>query len=89
LVSAATNELSASCQKRTEWVTLYLTIIDENGEEVLPDRKGNISKKRRARVYHVPGSRDYQKVVITPADGERYFCSEQDAVDCGWRKPGK
>lgn len=25
---------------RAKWVTLYLTMIDEDGNEVLPDRKG-------------------------------------------------
>jgi endonuclease YncB( thermonuclease family) len=49
--------------------------------------KGNISKA--GRIYHKPGSRDYEKVSIEPARGERYFCTEAEAVQCGWRKPGK
>jgi hypothetical protein len=27
----------------------------------------------------MPGSPDYDKVVINPAKGERYFCSEEEA----------
>jgi endonuclease YncB( thermonuclease family) len=49
--------------------------------------KGNISSA--GRIYHVPGSRDYETVSIKPARSERYFCSEAEAVQCGWRKPGK
>jgi hypothetical protein len=39
--------------------------------------KGNIS--RNGRIYRMPGSRDYEKVVINPAKGDRYFCSEDEA----------
>jgi endonuclease YncB( thermonuclease family) len=49
--------------------------------------KGNVSAN--GRIYHMPGSRDYDKVVIDPAKGERYFCSEEEARACGWRKPGE
>src|SRR4030088_1452190 len=49
--------------------------------------KGNIGGQRgQPRIYHMPGSRGYEVVVIAPAKGERYFCSEQDALACGWRK---
>jgi endonuclease YncB( thermonuclease family) len=48
--------------------------------------KGNVS--RSGRIYHMPGSRDYDKVVINREKGERYFCSEKEARACGWRKPG-
>jgi endonuclease YncB( thermonuclease family) len=49
--------------------------------------KGNVSAN--GHIYHMPGSRDYDKVVIDPAKGERYFCSEEEARVCGWRKPGE
>lgn len=48
--------------------------------------RGNVSKS--GRIYHLPGSRDYEKVVIDPAKGERLFCSEEEALACGWRRPG-
>ena len=51
--------------------------------------KGNIgSHKGRQRIYHLPGSRDYERVVISPSKRERYFCSEYDAIICGWQKSG-
>jgi len=46
--------------------------------------KGNVNR-RGERIYHLPGSRDYRKVVVNTAKGERWFCSEADAVKAGWR----
>ncbi|TXN81961.1 thermonuclease family protein [Methylobacterium sp. WL8] len=48
--------------------------------------KGNISRKGE-RVYHVPGSRDYDRTRISVKDGERMFCSEDEAKAAGWRAP--
>ena len=48
--------------------------------------KGNISRKGD-RIYHVPGSRDYERTVITESTGERMFCSEAEAEKAGWRPP--
>lgn len=45
--------------------------------------KGNISDER---IYHVSGQRDYERTVIRPEDGERWFCTEDEAVANGWRK---
>lgn len=45
--------------------------------------KGNISKS--GRLYHVPGSRWYEGTRINEAQGEQWFCSEQDAKAAGWR----
>ncbi|NEQ65293.1 MAG: cold shock domain-containing protein [Symploca sp. SIO2D2] len=48
--------------------------------------KGNISHNTGSQVYHMPGMKDYQSTVIDPAKGERWFCSEQDAIANGWSK---
>ena len=47
--------------------------------------KGNISKS--GRIYHVPGSRWYEKTKIDARAGERWFCSEDEARAAGWRAP--
>jgi endonuclease YncB( thermonuclease family) len=47
--------------------------------------KGNISR-RGEHIYHVPGGQYYDKTIIDPAGGERWFCSEDDAGDAGWRR---
>ncbi|TXN22383.1 thermonuclease family protein [Methylobacterium sp. WL19] len=48
--------------------------------------KGNISRKGE-KVFHVPGSRDYERTRISEKDGERMFCSEDEARAAGWRAP--
>lgn len=47
--------------------------------------KGNISEN--GRIYHVPGSRDYDVTRVDESRGERWFCSEQQAQAAGWRAP--
>lgn len=47
--------------------------------------KGNISAN--GRIYHTPSSRWYDRTAIEPSKGERWFCSEREALDAGWRAP--
>ena len=47
--------------------------------------KGNINAKGE-RIYHMPGQRAYGATRIKPAKGERWFCSEAEAIAAGWRK---
>lgn len=49
------------------------------------DIKGNISWSGE-KIYHVPGQRDYAKTVIDESRGERWFKTEQDTRNAGWRK---
>jgi endonuclease YncB( thermonuclease family) len=46
--------------------------------------KGNVSAKGE-RIYHMPGQEHYARTVISPAKGERWFCSESEARSAGWR----
>jgi endonuclease YncB( thermonuclease family) len=48
--------------------------------------KGNISAKGE-KIYHLPGSRSYDRTVLNEAAGERWFCSEGEAISAGWRAP--
>lgn len=48
--------------------------------------KGNINSKGQ-RIYHLPGSRSYGDTRINLGRGERWFCSEEEARDAGWRAP--
>jgi hypothetical protein len=48
--------------------------------------KGNISSKGN-KIYHRPGSSSYGATKINEAKGERWFCSEDEAVQAGWRAP--
>ena len=47
--------------------------------------KGNISRK--GRIYHAPWSRWYKRTKISTNKGERWFCSEAEAIKAGWREP--
>ena len=46
--------------------------------------KGNISSSGE-RIYPVPGGAFYGRTKISPARGERFFCSEAEAKAAGWR----
>ena len=39
----------------------------------------------RERVYVLPWSPDYERGRIQKARGERWFCSEQEALAAGWK----
>ena len=48
--------------------------------------KGNISIATGNKVYHVPGAEDYDSTLIDPGRGERWFCTESEAIANGWHK---
>jgi endonuclease YncB( thermonuclease family) len=48
--------------------------------------KGNINSHNE-RIYHPPWSPWYNKTKVDLAKGERWFCSEKEAVEAGWRAP--
>jgi len=50
------------------------------------DIKGNISHSSGEKIFHVPGQQHYENTVVNPNSGERWFCSEEEAIANGWRK---
>lgn len=60
----------------------------EGCEERLPgcDIKGNASYRTGEWIYHLPGQQFYSQTVIDPGQGERWFCTEEEARENGWRK---
>ncbi|MEM6256267.1 MAG: cold shock domain-containing protein [Cyanobacteria bacterium P01_D01_bin.156] len=48
--------------------------------------KGNISINTGKKWYHLPGMEDYESTVISPDEGEKWFCSEEEARENGWSK---
>ena len=55
-------------------------------EQVSPNGcpiKGNISKN--GRIYHTPWSPWYKRTKINVGKGERWFCTEAEALASGWR----
>ncbi len=57
---------------------------DNNAGECLI--KGNVSSRGGERIYHVPGGAYYERTIIDPATGERWFCYEAKAQAAGWRR---
>jgi hypothetical protein len=47
--------------------------------------KGNISRGNE-RIYHMPFQQFYSRTKIDEGKGERWFCTEQEALDAGWRR---
>jgi hypothetical protein len=48
-----------------------------------PIIKGNINSKGQ-KIYHTVSSGQYQRVIIEEDKGEKYFCTEDEAVAAGW-----
>ncbi|MDO8560460.1 MAG: thermonuclease family protein [bacterium] len=49
--------------------------------------KGNINTKGE-KIYHLPGCGSYGRTVVEEANGEQWFCTENDAAAAGFRKAG-
>lgn len=49
--------------------------------------KGNISNS--GKIYHTPQSQWYSRTKINETKGERWFCTEAEAIAAGWRAPKK
>lgn len=93
----ASDELNAKERQEGVWSADFLApwdfrearwsraLADEG--EAPPDCpiKGNIS--RNGRIYHTPWSPWYGRTVVSPEKGERWFCSEAEAIAEGWRAP--
>jgi endonuclease YncB( thermonuclease family) len=47
------------------------------------DIKGNVT--RVGRIYHLPTSPWYDRIVMDESKGRRWFCSEGEAIAAGWR----
>lgn len=48
--------------------------------------KGNIGFKTKEKIYHLPDCPYYSATKIDERYGERWFCTEQEAIFAGWRK---
>lgn len=48
--------------------------------------KGNISEQGFGLTYFVPGCNNYDRVQVDTRRGERYFCTEQEAIDAGFHR---
>lgn len=82
--------LWSSCSATTQTSTPVPTITTTTApQQTQPssscDIKGNIASDGE-KIYHVPGCSSYNVTKIDEARGEKWFCSEQEALAAGWRK---
>lgn len=67
--------------------TATITSTQTGGSSGSCTIKGNISSTKE-KIYHMVGCGSYIKTVIDETAGEKWFCSEDEAVKAGWRKAG-
>ena len=48
---------------------------------------GNVNKSTGTKIYHCSNWRDYNKIEMNEAEGDRFFCSEAEARAAGFRDP--
>lgn len=87
--SAALGVWSPTCQQQPAIAATTTTAVPPSTTAPGPPDpacpiKGNVNSKGD-KIYHVPGDDSYPNTVITPAKGERWFCSTAEAEAAGWR----
>lgn len=75
---------STTCNGESKPATTEQTKSTNSNCEI----KGNISSSGE-KIYHMPDQQYYDKTVIDESKGEKWFCSESEAVSAGWRKSKK
>ena len=48
--------------------------------------KGNYRSADNTRIFHTPDCYNYDKITIKPGTTDRWFCTEQEALNAGFRK---
>lgn len=48
--------------------------------------KGNVRRDRGTRIYHLPECFNWEKIVVNEKEGDRWFCSEEEAKSAGFVK---
>jgi len=89
LEGEARKDGSGIWQARTETAWEYRARRWQVAKQEAPEGcpiKGNISRKG-VRIYHAPWSPWYSRTKVSVKKGERWFCSEREALDAGWRAP--
>ena len=50
--------------------------------------KGNVSTRNgNKKIYHCPNWPDYSKTEVKRDEGDRWFCTEDEAISAGFHKP--
>ena len=62
-----------------------IAVCDYSGTSQ-PVIKGNVDSRTSLHVFHVPGGFFYATTLISEADGDRWFCTEAEALEAGWKR---
>jgi len=82
--SAAADVWQAGNERPWDYRRRRWEVAEQEAPEGCPI-KGNISDN--GHIYHAPWSPWYDRTKISLDKGERWFCSEREALDAGWRAP--
>lgn len=70
---------------RENWYGRTNEELDKNWNGMI---KGNINSSDK-KIYHVPGWSSYDRTKIDTSKGERWFSTEREAIEAGWRPDEK
>lgn len=73
---------TSSVAKQTTTVAPTTASTNNSGSCTI---KGNISSSKE-KIYHMIGCGSYAKTTIDESAGEKWFCTEREALEAGWRK---
>ena len=62
---------------------IWSSLCSQQGECVI---KGNVRKDNQTKVYHLSDCYNYEKVIIDESQGDKWFCSEEEAIKAGFTK---
>lgn len=48
--------------------------------------KANARRQNDTKIYHLPGCQNYERVVVDEKRGDRWFCTEEEAVVAGFTR---
>lgn len=75
----------ASCDTKESTIVTNTTTTTNDTNSGTCTIKGNINTKGE-KIYHMIGCGSYSSTFIDETKGEKWFCSEKEAVSAGWRK---
>ncbi len=79
---------SANKYARKNKLGIYGKCISTQPPNPECDIKGNIHARKKTKIYHLPGCQSYRNTKVETFRGEKWFCSEKEAEEAGFRKAG-
>jgi len=74
--------LDAEAEAKKLGKGIWRYCVSDQGCEI----KGNVRRDKGTSIYHLPNCYNWEKVVVDESKGDRWFCSEEEAVAAGFIK---